>query len=116
MEMGRNTKAVNRALAAKGLFDSSARGAALGDVALQAGQSEAARQYGRGLDVQRLGTGAIEALGGAGQTAGQNVGAAYGNLGQNVNALYQGYGAQRQGSMQQGANALYGLEQYMQQR
>lgn len=112
-ELSRNAQAVNRALAAKGGFHSSGRGAALGDVALQAGQSEAARQYGRQLDVQRMGTGAIEALGGAGRTAGQNVGAAYGNLGQGVNTLYQNYGAQRQGSFGQAANTMYGLDQYL---
>lgn len=112
MEMARNTQAINRGMGSRGGFRSSGRGAALGEAALQAGQSEAARQYGRQLDLQRMGTGAIQQMGQAGQAAGGNVGAAYGNLGQNINSMYQNYGAQRQQSLGQGANALYGAQSY----
>jgi hypothetical protein len=115
METERGRRAINRGAAAQGLYGSTARGASLADFLLQAGQGEAARQYGRQLDMQRIGTDAISAMGGAGRSAGQNVSNTYGNLGSMLNASQQNYGQQRQDSMNQGAGALFGLSQYLMQ-
>jgi hypothetical protein len=115
-ETEQGTRAINRQMAARGLFDSTARGSALSDFLLQAGQNEAGRQYGRQLDTQQMGTDAIHAIGGAGRTAGANVSSTYGNLGQGLNANMQMYGQNRQNAMNQGAGALYGLSNYLQQR
>jgi hypothetical protein len=115
METERGRRAINRGAAAQGLYGSTARGASLADFLLQAGQGEAARQYGRQLDMQRVGTDAISAMGGAGRSAGQNVSNTYGNLGSMLNASQQNYGQQRQDSMNQGAGAMFGLSQYLMQ-
>lgn len=112
-EVGRNTGAVNRMMAAKGALNSSGRGAAIGDVYLNAGQNEASRQYGRQLDLQRLGTGAVERLGAAGSTAGANAGSLYGNLGNQMNAMYQNYGQQRRDSFNTVGNAMSGFADYV---
>lgn len=114
LETQRGQTAIDRMLAAKGAYGSSGRGAMLSEMLLNAGQNEAARRYGMNLDLQRLGTGAIGQLGQAGRQAGSNVSGIYGNLGSGLNTAMQNYGAQRQQSMNQGANALYGLARYLQ--
>lgn len=115
-ELEQGSRAANRLAAAQGRYNSSKRQADIADVALNAGQNELARQYGGQLDLQRLGTNALSALGGAGQNAGQAAGSIYGNLGQGVNSALQAYGASRQQSLNQGANALGGLSQYLAQK
>lgn len=112
LEVERGSKGINRALASRGLFNSSARGEALSDLFLGAGQNEASRQYGRLLDVQRLGTGAIGQLGAAGSSAGANVSSIYGNTGSALNQLLQNRGLQNQQNYNMGAEALSGLGQF----
>jgi hypothetical protein len=63
-------------------------------------------------DLVRMGQGAAGAVGQAGASAAQGVGSIYGNLGTQTMAAAQNYGAQRQASMQGGANALSGLASY----
>lgn len=106
------TTSINRNMASRGLLGSSGRGAALAELYVGAGQDEAARQYGRDLDIQQMGTDAIGAIGGAEQTASTNVAGAYGQLGQGINTAYQQYGAGRQQSGSSAANALYGAQSY----
>lgn len=112
-EWEQGSRQVNAALSARGLLNSGARRRMMSDTLANIGQRDIGRQWGRLVDVNQLGTGALNALGTAGRNAGQAAGSIYGNLGNALNQTAQNYGAQRQDTMNQAANSLYGLSDYL---
>ena len=106
-------KSLQRQLEASGRRYSTFGGQQASNLLNTLGQNEAERQYQANLNQIKLGQGALSTLGGANAAAGQNIGNAFSNMGAGSNSLYQNLGAQRNQSLQQGANALSGLGSYL---
>jgi hypothetical protein len=104
---------IKRGLSARGLANSTYGGQQAANFLGGLGQEEASRIYGTNLDAIKMGLGAVNSLGGATANAGANIGSTFNALGANQNAIQQNYGAARNQSFQQGANALQGLAQYL---
>lgn len=113
-EMGERN--INRGMAARGGYGSSARKMKLASLYGDLGVEEANRAYSDVMQGVQMGTGAANTLSGANTGMANNVGSLYGNLGASEGQLSQMYGASRQSAFQGLSNSLMGLSMYLGQK
>lgn len=106
---------VNRSMASKGLFESSASQQKMSDLRLGLAEEEMDRLYSGELSRVQLGSGAADAVSAASRSLGGNVAGLYTGLGGGLNAANQQYGQARQSAYQGLANSLSGMSTYMEQ-
>lgn len=115
-EWEQGARQVNASLAARGLLNSGARRRTLADLSANVGQRDIGRQWGRLIDINQLGSGALNALGTAGRGAGNAAENIYGNYGNALNQSYQSLGQARANTGNQAAQSLYGMQDYFSTR
>lgn len=103
---------LGRKLRAMGRYNSTFGGRQLADFRTKAAQEEVDRQYAPTLSLLQTGSGAVNAITGAGTTFGGATDRTLANLGQGLFNSAQNYGIQRQNSMNTAANTLGSMAQY----
>ena len=108
LQQEQGESAINRSLAARGLFNSGAAIRSLSDFNRNLLAEESQRQYGRLADIVNLGSGAAAGGAASAQNTGNTLASAYQNLGQGLQqAAYQG-GQARAGMYQNMSNQIMG--------
>ena len=103
---------LGRKLRAMGRYNSTFGSRQMGEFYQKSAQEEADRQYAPTLSLVQTGSGAVNAITGAGTTFGGATDKTLANLGQGMFNAAQNYGAQRQSSMNNAANTLSSMAQY----
>ena len=103
---------LGRKLRAMGRYNSTFGSRQMGEFYQKSAQEEADRQYAPTLSMIQTGSGAVNAITGAGTTFGGATDKTLANLGQGMFNAAQNYGAQRQSSMNNAANTLSSMAQY----
>jgi len=103
---------LGRKLRAMGRYNSTFGSRQMGEFYQKSAQEEADRQYAPTLSLIQTGSGAVNAITGAGTTFGGATDKTLANLGQGMFNAAQNYGAQRQSSMNNAANTLSSMAQY----
>ena len=103
---------LGRKLRAMGRYNSSFGSREMGGFYQKLAQEEADRQYAPTLSMIQTGSGAVNAITGAGTTFGAATDKTLANLGQGMFNTAQNYGIQRQNSMNNAANTLGSLAHY----
>lgn len=103
---------LGRKLRAMGRFKSTYGSRQMGDFYTRAAQEEADRQYAPALDLVQLGSGAVNAISGAGNNFGTASGSVLGNLATGAVDNAQQYGQARQASMNSLSSLFSGAAQY----
>ena len=103
---------IGRKLRAMGRYRSTFGDRKMGEFYQDAAQEEIDRQYAPTLSLIQTGSGAVNAITGAGTTFGGATDKTLANLGQGMFNAAQNYGAQRQSSMNNAANTLSSMAQY----
>lgn len=103
---------LGRKLRAMGRYNSTFGSRQMGDFYQKSAQEEADRQYAPTLSMIQTGSGAVNAITGAGTTFGAATDKTLANLGQGLFGSAQAYGTQRQNSMNNASNTLGSMAQY----
>lgn len=103
---------LGRKLRAMGRFHSTYGGRQLADFRTRAAQEEVDRQYAPTLSLLQTGSGAVNAISGAGNTFGNATDKTLANLGNSMFNSAQDYGLQRQNSMNNAASTLGSMAQF----
>lgn len=103
---------LGRKLRAMGRYNSTYGSRQMGDFYTRSAQEEADRQYAPTLSLLQTGSGAVNAVTGAGTNFGAATDRTLANLGQGLFSSAQNYGEQRQNSMNNAANTLGSMAQY----
>lgn len=103
---------LGRKLRAMGRYNSTYGSRQMGDFYTRSAQEEADRQYAPTLSLLQTGSGAVNAVTGAGTNFGAATDRTLANLGQGLFSSAQNYGQQRQNSMNNASNTLGSMAQY----